>query len=80
MQCMKKRGSIYIPSVDDKFDAKVMKWFNNTPFDVLHIDSKGHSATYTLWLPNSNEIIIARVFSLGDRVEISIDGEYAIIS
>lgn len=66
----------YVPRADDKFDARLISWFGSVKFDVLHVDSQGHSATYTVWLPDANELIIARVFSLGDNVEISIDKEF----
>lgn len=66
----------YIPSPDDKFDAKLLSWFGNNGFQVLHVENQGHTVTYTVWCPDTNGLIIARVFSLGDNMEISIDKEF----
>lgn len=70
----------YVPKPDDKFDAKLLSWFGTTGFQVLHVDSQGHSTTYVVWLPASNALVIARVFSMGNSVVISIDGEFEFIN
>lgn len=72
----RKRQPNYVPDNTNKFDTKLISWFGHTDFDVLHIDSDGFSATYTIWIPANSQLIIARVFSLGDKVEISIDKEF----